>query len=387
MQKNYERLEEEYYGIENEQDDQYDNEETIEYPFDADMIRVDQQMLSLEYLYRLMKEQNLDLSPTFQRSKVWKEKRRKSLLIESLMLRIPIPAFYFYENENATFTVIDGKQRLTTIRDFLNDDFALYGLEYLHACEGKKFSQLDAKYQQRIYRTQFAINTLDVRSPHRVVFDIFRRVNTGGVALNPQEIRNAMASEGTRQFLKKLSKLEVFKKATRARINDDRMAAQEVVLRYIAFKKLYDEQKGNIDFIYGDVTSYLDTTIMELRKAAKDTYIEYEESFAKAMKMGAAIFGKFAFTKCYLEGETIYNNLDIINKTLFTSWSVVLSDPKYQREKILGCREEIVKQVAYRITYDTSYANAITLGTNGRRSVNIAFEVAKEILEEVLHND
>ncbi len=387
MKKDYEQLEEEYYGIENEHNIEYDIHDITEYPFDADKIRVDQQMLSLEFLNRLMQEDNLDLSPTFQRSKVWKEKKRKSLLIESLMLRIPIPAFYFYENEDATFTVIDGKQRLTTIRDFLNDKFNLYGLEYLWECEGKKFSQLEAKYQQRIYRTQFAINILDARSPNKVVFDIFRRVNTGGVALNPQEIRNAMASESTRKFLKGLAESDAFKSATRSRINDDRMAAQEVVLRFIAFKILYDKQRGNLDFIYGDVTSYLDSVIMDLRHAGYDTYRDYEERFIKAMEMCYTIFGKYAFTKCYLENGKVYKNTDIINKTLFTSWSVVLSDERYQNEKIISHKEEIVKRLAYRITNDTVYANAITQGTNGRRAVNIAFSVAQDILEGILEDD
>ncbi len=150
-------------------------------------------------------EQNLiELNPGYQRRSVWKDNKKKSLLIESLMLRIPIPAFYFYENEDGKYQVIDGQQRLTTIKEFVDGGFRLSKLEYLGTeYNKKKFKDLDTKYVQRIYRTQIAVNILDARSPKNVIYDIFRRVNTGGVNLNPQEMRNAICKQEVRDFLVK----------------------------------------------------------------------------------------------------------------------------------------------------------------------------------------
>ena len=91
--------------------------EEAEQPFDAEKIRVDQQMLSIKYMLELMEQNLIELNPGYQRRRVWKDNKRKSLLIESLMLRIPIPAFYFYENEDGKYQVIDGQQRLTTIKE------------------------------------------------------------------------------------------------------------------------------------------------------------------------------------------------------------------------------------------------------------------------------
>ena len=232
----------EYAGVEYEAEGiGEESGEEAEQPFDAEKIRVDQQMLSIKYMLELMEQNLIELNPGYQRRRVWKDNKRKSLLIESLMLRIPIPAFYFYENEDGKYQVIDGQQRLTTIKEFVNGEFRLTGLEYLGSdYNKKKFEDLDTKYIQRIYRTQIAVNILDARSPKNVIYDIFRRVNTGGMNLNPQEMRNAICKQEVRDFLVKSTCNHNYLSATRGRVCDDRMDSQELVLRFYAFYKAYD---------------------------------------------------------------------------------------------------------------------------------------------------
>ena len=172
-----------------------------EIPYDADKIRVDSKIFPVFQIKRLIDLGMLDLMPAFQRKGVW-DNRRKSLLIESLMLRIPIPAFYFDEDDNSKKTVIDGLQRLSAINSYMNGEFSLSGLQYLQEeCGGRFFTELQQKYQTRIEDAQLTVNILDSRSPENVKFDIFRRVNTGGIPLNAQEIRNVLASDSTRRFL------------------------------------------------------------------------------------------------------------------------------------------------------------------------------------------
>lgn len=204
-------------------------------------------MLSLKYIMELMEADLMELNPGYQRNRVWRDNKKKSLLIESLMLRIPIPAFYFYENEDSKFQVIDGQQRLATIYEFVNNEFCLTGLEYLKdTCNRKYFKDIDIKYQQRIYRTQIAVNILDARSPQKVIYDIFRRINTGGMKLNPQEMRNAICKPLIREFLKHSTQNENFLKATRKLVKDERMDAQELVLRFYAFSQLYDYDREEL---------------------------------------------------------------------------------------------------------------------------------------------
>ena len=131
LETKIERLEAEAAGFDYEiENTETEDEEIKEQPFDAEKIRVDQQMLSVKYMLELMEQNLIELNPGYQRRRVWKDNKRKSLLIESLMLRIPIPAFYFYENEDGKYQVIDGQQRLTTIKEFVYGEFRLTGLEY-----------------------------------------------------------------------------------------------------------------------------------------------------------------------------------------------------------------------------------------------------------------
>ena len=127
----------------------------------------------------------------------------------------------------------------------MGGEFRLSGLEYLgKEYNKKKFKNLDTKYVQRIYRTQIAVNILDARSPKNVIYDIFRRVNTGGVNLNPQEMRNAICKQEVRDFLVRSTQNENYVRATRGRVKDDRMDSQELVLRFYAFYKAYNYEKN-----------------------------------------------------------------------------------------------------------------------------------------------
>lgn len=384
-----------YYGFEYEVEEFDEADEDSEHPFDAEKIRIDQQMLSLKYLVELMKEKQLVLNPGFQRNKVWRERKRKSLLIESLMLRIPIPAFYFYENEDSQFIVIDGLQRLSTLKEFIDGEFRLSGLEYLEKqCGGKTFSELEIKYQQRIYRTQVAVNILDARSPSNVVFDIFRRVNTGGISLKPQEIRNAISKHRTRTLLKTLYNSKEFQDATRKRIKDDRMDGQELILRFYAFYKAYDYEKGELDYKTGNIAAFLDSALLSLNEASSDEIAMFEKDFKRAMKISLDIFGSYTFRKCYLdtdwlkkERELVYSRVDIINKALYTSWGVILADPKYINFDFSDYGERILNKLAAELTFFGEYNTMLTQGTNSTRSVQYCFSKANKMLTEVIGND
>ena len=143
-----ERTKAEYAGIEFDAENMDPAGEEEKQPFDLEKIRVDQQMLSVKYMLELMEEDGIELNPGYQRNYVWEDNKRKSLLIESLILGIPISAFYFYEREDGRYQVIDGQQRLTTIKEFVEGRFCLTGLEYLgKECNKKFFGELDKRYK------------------------------------------------------------------------------------------------------------------------------------------------------------------------------------------------------------------------------------------------
>ncbi|MEY8430531.1 DUF262 domain-containing protein [Lachnospiraceae bacterium 48-42] len=381
------KLEAEEAGVDYEIEDienENDVEEEKERPFDAEKIRVDQQMLSVKYMLELMEQNLIELNPGYQRRRVWKDNKKKSLLIESLMLRIPIPAFYFYENEDGEYQVIDGQQRLTTIKEFVDGEFRLSGLEYLGKEYNKrKFKDLDTKYIQRIYRTQIAVNILDARSPKNVIYDIFRRVNTGGVNLNPQEMRNALCKQEVRDFLVKSTRNENYVMATRGRVKDDRMDSQELVLRFYAFYKAYNYEKNILYYDYPNIAAMLDDAIENLNKMSLEKREKLFQKFDLAMKRSYEAFGKYAFSKIQKEGNRVKRNLDYINKSLFSSFSVLLLDSDYDNVSIRAYQGKLLLGLADALE-DHYYTNSITVGTGDKRNVYANFEYSRKVLEECL---
>lgn len=378
------RAEDVGFDYEQESEENEAEEMSSEQPFDAEKIRVDQQMLSVKYMIELMNDNLIELNPGYQRNRVWKDNKRKSLLIESLMLRIPIPAFYFYENEDGKYQVIDGQQRLTTIKEFVNGEFRLSGLEYLGNEYNKRtFKNLDSKYKQRIYRTQIAVNILDARSPKKVIYDIFRRVNTGGVNLNPQEMRNAICKPEVREFLKASTKNRNYLLATRNRIKDDRMDSQELALRFYAFYQLYDFWEEELHYDYSNIASMLDDAIEELNQMKEDKRDELYEAFDEAMSRAYQAFGNYCFSKIQREGNGVRRNLDYINKSLFSSFSVLLMNPKYDDIDIKKYQKKLLCKLADMLE-EHSYTNCITVGTGDRRNVYANFKYSRQVLEECL---
>ena len=385
LEEEIRKHESELYGFEYEKEESSDEEEqVIEKPFDADKIRIDQRMLSLKYCIELLDKNDsgrikLVLSPGFQRHLVWTDNKRKSLLIESLMLRIPIPAFYFYEDEDSIKYVIDGLQRLSTISEFLKGGFRLSGLQYLQeTCGGRLFSELDYKYKARIYDTQLAVNIIDARTPAQVKYDIFRRINTGGVPLNAQEIRNAVAKPLFRSFLKRLAESEIFIKVTRGKIKDLRMSAQEMVLRFLAFYMEYDFDTKELNSYGGDLEAFLDEAFNELNKMSEKQLQTYEKPFIRAMRNSLALFGKDSFAKPKTRG--------LINKSLFTSWSVILTQENLDEKTLRKYSKLVLHKLEYEINNNQSYHYSLTTGTSSTKKVKNNFRVANKILEEVVIN-
>ena len=155
------------------------DEDDVVRPWDPTTIRVDPKTYSLRNIIDMIRDNDLELAPDFQRKKVWGDVQ-KSRLIESILIRIPLPAFYFSSDDGGLLQVVDGLQRLSTVNDFVNGEFRLNGLEYLQKeVGGKRFKDLPALWSRRIYSTQITANVVDPQTPDQVKFDIFKRTQYG----------------------------------------------------------------------------------------------------------------------------------------------------------------------------------------------------------------
>lgn len=141
---------------------------------------------------------------------------------------------------------------------------------------------MDGVYTRRIKQTQLFVNIIDPQTPGKVKYDIFKRINTGGKALNNQEIRNCLANKKTRDLLRELAKSNNFMNATRGSISATRMADEELVLRFVAFY-LIDTKKSTVNEYKGGMDLLLDETVEVLNQASVELLIKIRKKFLLSM--------------------------------------------------------------------------------------------------------
>lgn len=347
-------------------------------PWDPEKIRVTTKSFSLRNVLDMIECEDIELAPDFQRNRVWKP-RQKSRLIESLLLQIPLPAFYFAEDADGMLRVVDGLQRLSAIFEFARtQEFVLKDLEYLTDEHGKSFSDLTQPLKRRLLNAQIVVHVIDPTTPDEVKYDIFKRINTGGEPLNAMEIRHCMSRKRSRELLKRCASSAAFNEATGYVLqNHIRMHDREAALRFIAFRRLnsiadYDS--------YGSLERLLDATTRAIDDPAQVSDAQLEMWFydlERAMVNGRAVFGDHAFRKW----STKSNRKSLINRALFESWGVVLAD--YELSDLEPIREEIVAKARSMMTTNTDYIASISSSTADAGRVRTRFAVPREIMREL----
>lgn len=357
-----------------------------DFPYDPETIRVDTKPFNISLVYEMIKDGDINLSPDFQRQFVWTDVGARSRLIESIMLRIPLPVFYMAQDRSGRLHVVDGLQRLTVIRQFLDNQLRLRDLEYLKEEEGKVFRDvdpdkcIDQRYRKRILQTQIMMNIIDPQTPNDVKFDIFKRINQGGRPLNSQEIRNCMSSADTRDLIGRLSKSKAFLKATCSSVGVVRMQDQELVLRFLAFRLSH---LGALAEYNGNMDRFLDQAIGVLNNAPQGIVQRVEADFLRAMGNAAHLFGPFAFRKC-LPGDLLPGvRRRLINNALFTTCSTVLALYDEDQVSTLPAGQFAV-ELADKLLSDSILLDCVTSGTNDRRRLAYTFSAIQNLCEEHL---
>lgn len=371
-----ERAGDERLGVETEPSDPTGAAVGIERPFDPDKIKVARESKTISLLSTRIEHGEIDLAPEFQRlARIW-DNGRKSRLIESILLRIPLPVFYVASDLQETWAVVDGLQRLTTIHDFMKGEFALSGLEYLVQFDTNRFAALPRNMQRRIEETELVINIIQPGTPEEVMFNIFSRINTGGLTLNGQEIRHALNKGQARAFLKELASSKQFLAATTGSVSDTRMAGRECALRFLAFR--FTNWR---DYVTNDLDGFLNAAMQHINGLSAQQLKHYRADFERAMETATAIFGDDAFRKRYEIGV----GRNPISKALLEAWAVTLATLDGEERSLLVGRKEAVREAFVDLMRnDRDFEVAISYSTGSPGRVHKRFEAIEQLVAHVL---
>ena len=357
-------------GVEIEQE-----EHDITTPFDPEQIRIRTINVVVDQVVQRVEHDEIDLAPDFQRHVgIWKP-RDKSRLIESLLLRIPIPVFYVAANQEDKWRVVDGIQRISTVHEYVKDGFPLRDLQYLENYVGKKYADLPRPMQRRINETQLVVNVIDSGTPEEVMFNIFHRINTGGKPLQGQEIRNALYPGPVRDYLEQLSTSAEFLTATDHSVSDRRMVDRECVLRFLAFYiDPWEEYSSN------DLDGYLGAAMGRINAMDAEERGELARDFKVAMRGAVAIFGKNAFRK-----PTTNEKRKPISKALFETWSIGLARcSKAELRVLAGRKEEVSMGFRDLLDEDQEFSLAISYSTATPKRVKKRFRAVHDLIRRCL---
>lgn len=312
------------------------------YPLSS--IRIEKGRMSLFEVKRQYEERKqLVLDPEFQREYVWTQKQ-KSELIESILMGIPIPIVYLFQTRDARIQVVDGRQRIGAVIDFMNDKFGLTKLKIMKNIKKEsKFKDLEPIQQRKIEDYQIDTYLIQPPTPERVKFDIFDRVNRGGTKLNNQEMRNALYQGQSTKLLKELSKLDSFKKATNNSIKPKQMKDRYIILRFIGFYLYFSKQLDDIEY-KGNIDDFLAEVMQCLNKTDSKVIVELRDIFDKTMQFAYKNFGGDVF-RFSSDG---YSSKRPVNMALFECLSFafalcIQNNIKIGKEKLSVLKSEFDK--------------------------------------------
>ncbi len=330
----------------------------------------------------------LVLDPDFQREEVWNPKQ-KSELIESILMGIPLPLIYVKEDNNGVYIIVDGRQRLTTLFDFINNKFKLKGLKILGNLNDKYFinnninQQINEKQQNKLEDCPLILHVIKPPTSDRVTFDLFDRVNRGGTRLNNQEMRNALYQGYSTRLLNKLSKSINFKKATENSIPSKRMKDRYLILRFLSFyiwkqKLLRDVKTGELVEYRSDLENFLGKSMLFINDDSNKITIEkLEKLFEITMKNCIEILEKGCFRLPKGDSKTRRP----INMALFETISYFCAILKDVTEN----KRNLIMEKYKTLITDDDFIRSLIYSVDSNISVFARFDIVESAAREVLN--
>jgi len=348
-------------------------------PFDPNDIVVDTFRYSIFQVIDYLEHEDITTDREFQRSSDLWNITKKSRFIESILLKLPVPAFYFATNDDNSWQIIDGLQRISTIKNFLIDKtLQLENLEFLKIYNGYYYDDLPLSIQRRIKIYAITANILGRGTPDVVKYNIFNRIND--LKLTSQEMRHALYQGKAADLVGELVKISTpegttFIQATNGKIKSDRMQDRDFANRFIAFYLIpFTQYKP-------DLNSFLGEGMAKINRLSDEEIEKLKADFRKAMDMAYTIFGNDAFRKRFHK----HDKRKPINKVLFEILSVSFAKLSEEDTLLLIDRKEEFRSAFIELHHSDDFLQSISSGTAQSARVTKRFEAINSIIQETLN--
>ncbi|MBF0409626.1 MAG: DUF262 domain-containing protein [Candidatus Riflebacteria bacterium] len=343
-----------------------DEDESLgDYPIDTLLIRSETR--TVHDVIRRTDMGAFVMDPDFQRDFIW-DNNKQSKLIESVLMRIPLPVLYLAEDEKGRMIVVDGLQRLTTFQRFVKNQLQLK-LSNQPDLDKKFFRDLSPKLQNRVEDFNLILYIIDAKVPERARLDIFDRVNSG-VPLSRQQMRNCLYNGQATRFLKNEAATELFIMATGGSLRTQSMRDREFVNRFCAFSLL------SLDTYRNEMDEWLARALKQMNGMSQTELFKLSQSFQNSLINNYILFKEHAFRK----HNPLQDRRSVLNASLWDIMTTGLS--KYSQDQV-QVHSDKLKKMFYAILDDERFIWSITYGPNSQDRVKYRFEAIRKILAEV----
>jgi hypothetical protein len=361
------------------------SDDDVELDIDKDQRKIVWQAkdFSIREFLTMKNDGELILQPIYQRNFVATDVIA-SKLIESILLDVPIPVVYLAEEQDGSYSVIDGQQRLTSFLSYLEGKFPdsrpfkLSGLKVLSELNRKLFVELDSEFQKKIRSTTIHSIIIKKESNSDIKFEIFERLNTGSTKLNEDEIRNTVYRGNYIELLSELSENPTFHELIQKDNFKKRMIYRGMILRFLALsEKSYLNYKSSMK-------QFSNKELRDNRNLSAEKRKEYKSRFEHCLDLVKVVFGTNAFRR-YIPGFNEEGGKwasTQINMSLFDLQMVGFVN--YSKNEVLskadGIREELLNLMAT----DIEFQNLIGFKTSDTDNVKKRFKMYMDMLEKVI---
>ena len=344
-------------------------EDTVKVPKELRKIRTQAYDKSVEDTVRMIEKGRIFLEPDFQRnSQVW-DYKTASQLIESVLLNVPIPPIYVAEEDDGTWNIIDGLQRLTSFKNFYEGKFKLRGLYYLKELNKQNYENLNSNAKGILDNGLLRIILITKESHPEMKYDVFMRLNRGSVKLTEQELRNCLYRGTLNDLIKDLRNNQQLLKILNLDSPHKRMDDAELILRYLALSEHYNKESISIDGYKGIMKTFLNSYMETNKNMSEEKILLLKNKFNETLNKVYTIFGENSFKRIEPDGKYY----KWMNKSIYDF--IMLSFEKYSIETLLSKKNEIIEALRKCINEDSDFEDSITVGTSEPRRIEYRLRV------------